>query len=234
MKTQITKLNDPQRGNRKSNIYLHVVFEDDYKKYREFFMVVHPDVLLKVINDCNEIHKQEDDYVNRIYNETINLVFRPRIPLNDICQSIISYLCCTPCYQEYIMKSPEGGYKIIIIINVVDDEWSDIRILSDDCFKNHVIEDDFKIVGKGQLSMTLPSKLTFLREDERFFFFSLIPLVKGTKSHSCLLTYSQLWKLFLIQGDKDEKYGVERILDSLSFYDLIKVELIEQPVKGEI
>lgn len=222
------KSNDPLRDN--PIVYIWVTFWYDQRTYKEFRMVASHSVLSETCEACEEALKNDSSYFDTVYNETINMAFRPRVFIQDICNSVIRYICCSINVKDLLTKYPQTGVEIFSHINVDDDELSQVDVLDPEIFgKIGKIDPEFSLVDNSELSMTLPSKLDFLSEIEFKFLDGLFQKISNSDKNMVILNFGQLWDL-IDEGDSNETDTITRdemdqTLNNLSFYDLIAVDM---------
>jgi hypothetical protein len=222
MDSTISKTDNPSRYN--PYTYILVSFSDSYLEFKDFYFVAHQSFLSKIDNSCREVRNYNHNYVNNVYNETINLAYRPKVRIEDFCISAIKYICCKINISDLLNEYRDQAFIIIINVNIDKEELSSTSITDPSVFyKNIGFFGSFNLLEESELSMSLLSKVNFLREDERKFLSGLIKIVNNLKQSKCRLTYDELWDL-LFEHEDIRMYDhpqIDRCVKSLVFYEFI-------------
>lgn len=224
MKKLMNKTDDQLRE--KPVVYIYVTFGDDVRTFKELRLVVNHSVLLEFCDLIDKLSKDDKQSSDKFYNEAINLTFRPKVSINDICTSVIKYICCSDRVKNLLVKYPNDNLYFTRHINVDNDDWSEEYSPDPAFIKEYMqIEDEFKLIGKLDVSLTLPSKLQFLYEVEEKFLFRLYKLILETNDRIIKMTYGQFWDLVdeedAEDGEDFTKNEMDEIISNLLLYDFI-------------
>lgn len=223
-------------NNERVRTHIKVLLEDDDHGYNELYLVTNTETLFNTIIDCQLILKQSNSYSDTVYNEVINLVFRPKVTFKRICSGIMSYIGCnidSDSLVSHILEYPYEPVFIVVHINIESDEYSSVGILPN--FSGWEREDPyFKLTNNLDTSLCLPSRLQVLNQLEQVFLIRLVYELMELPTHSCRWTYCQLLDFFRIQtqemsDDEMADYDINNdtpsgIVDTLLFYGLIDLE----------
>jgi len=220
-------------------VHIKVIFEDDDHGYMELYLVTNTEILLNTIIDCRLTLNQVSSYSDTVYNEVLNLVFRPKVPFNRICSSIMSYIGCninSDVLVGHVLESPDEPVEIVAHINVESDEYSQLGILPN--FDGWKREDPYyKMSNNHGTSLCLPSRIRVLNPMEQLFLFRLGYVLMELPTNSCRWTYGQLWNFFWVQAqemnyEEVDKNTLSGIIDTLLFYELIDIKQ-EDIIEGD-
>jgi hypothetical protein len=224
MKTVSKELNDPFREKLFAIIYVR--FWDYHRDYKEFKIVASNSFLSKMNDDCKRILKNDCEYKNSVYIETINLAFRPRVRITDFCTSVIKYICCSLNIKEFINEYPNQQFKIDARIDVENSKLSEVIIVPQ---RNTVVlgENDIipKLLGYSDFLMPLKFRLEYLKKEEAMLLSKLSDIIHQSNHTHVRFSLDQLLNLLEWSYIDDiEDDPVCRILDSLQFYNFISVD----------
>jgi hypothetical protein len=224
MTKTIKKIKESPVGLESPVVYIRLTFWDEGHPYKEFDMVTHRSVLLKVAKTCRDILSQDETFKQKIYEETIYRAFRPKVRLDDFYTSVLKYICCRTKYGSN--EHSQDVDKIISHINIENDDESVVYLLSPPLSRRVLREEPSKLYGKSETSMDLPSKLGFLTERETDLLDGIQEFVfKLPDKESYNFSYGDLCDF--VMEDESEIGLVDTIaimLETLVFYEFITLE----------
>lgn len=227
MKKEVKKSDDQLREG--PVVYIYASIFDDYRTFKEFRFVTTHDVLLQTSDLCRKLISQDNHYREIVYDEAINSAFRPKVSIKDICTSFIKYICCTLSAGKLLPENPQEGLYYMAHLHLDNDDWSRCDILSRGILKKYIkIDDEFRLVGKSDVSMTLPSKLSLLNKVEMNLLDSIFATIYESNESIAKLNYGQFWD-FLDAADSESKEEftkdeIDGVLNTLIFYDFITID----------
>ncbi|RKZ85783.1 MAG: hypothetical protein DRQ39_06640, partial [Gammaproteobacteria bacterium] len=186
--------------------------------YKEFDLLTHYSVLLKTSNTCKDILIQDSTFKETIYKEIIYKAFRPKVKLDDFYETILKYICCNHGF------SPGGQINAIVSnINIEDEDESYF-----DCFEppisKYVLRNyPYKLVGKSETSMDLPSKLNFLTPRETELLIGIQEIISRSPNKTSYdFSYSEFID-FVMEDEFEMKLRdrIDEMLNTLVFYEFI-------------
>lgn len=217
-------------------INIKVFFEDNDHFYQELYMVTNAEILTNTIIDSRVSLSQSDSYGDNVYNDVINLAFRPKVVFEMICSSIMSYIGChlhSPLLVNHIEENPSVSVYVVAHINVDDNDDSSVDVLP--IFDNFAIHDPyFDLVNSKDTSLCLTSRLISINVLERVVLFDLVEKQLDSQTGSYMCTDSQLWENFKSLTDEMINSGIRLdeitrdtlsgVIDTLLFFDLIDLD----------
>ena len=221
---KINKFNDPLRE--KPLAYISLSFYYDTRTYKELDMVVSHEILSETSDFCSEKLRKNKNYRDTIHNETINLAFRPMVPLKDLCTSVLRYICCTINAKDALLQYPGTGFKIYSHIDMEDDQWSHVGFVKPE-ISTQEIDPEFSLIENSELCMTLPSKFKFLSDTEFKFLDGLFHKIHQSGKDTVEMTYGEFWELIEEDSSNEESTTadeMDNILNNLLFYDFISID----------
>lgn len=199
------------------NIRVHI--SDDLIDYLSYDYNISMDVLNHAIesvavSSIDNIRKQR-----KKYSDIISLSFHPRVNVEKLGQAVLKYVCLYSDIIEKTKQHPQDNFMIIVNLNVISFNYSDICFMSGDdrlYFQKHCGVDK-NLVDKD-FGLALDSKFWLLRGEELKFFVKLIEHFKLKNTYGMYLTFSELYEIW----DSDDEYAkIDPILDRLLNYDFI-------------
>jgi hypothetical protein len=238
MTKTIKKINESPLGLESSVIYIRLTFWDDAHTYKEFDIVTRRSVLLKVAKTCKDSLLKDETFEQKIYEETINLAFRPKVKLDDFYTSVLKYICCRTNYRP--TKHLKYVDKIVSHINIENDNESAVSLFAPPLSSRLLNDEQFKLVGKSKTSMALPSKLKFLNPSETEMLFGIQEIITNSPNKTSYnFSYGDLYDV-MEDADADvnesEFASIDRLndlLNTLVFYEFISIEF-KQKDKDDI
>jgi len=209
-------------------VHIRVLIEDDDHGYKELDLISNSEELTKGIKSCRMILDSGEYYLEIVYEELLNRVFRPKIKLDVICNSILNYICCQLNIEELNEKLMEYGnetLKIVAHVNVETDDYSGVSIMP-------IIEHEgevgslFDIFERSINQLSIPSRLEFLTDREKVFLFRVVKSILKSDDSCFRGHFGQLWEFFIEQVDEEEhefigKDFLSGVIETLVFYDFI-------------
>lgn len=210
-------------------VYVYATIFDDYQTFKEFYFVTTHEVLSKTYESCSKLIEKRKRSSKAVYNEAINLAFRPKVSINDICISFLKYICFTLREGDLKPENPQEALHYMAHLHLDNDNWSRCGILSRGILKKYLrIDDEFRWVGESDISMALPSKLRLLNKLEMSLLDHLFELIYDSNESVIKLIYGQFWDLLDPIDAKSEegftKDEIDGMLNTLVFYDFITVD----------
>lgn len=205
-------------------VCIRLTFWDESHTYKEFDMVTHRSVLLKMAKSCRNILSQDETLIQKIYEEIIYRAFKPKVKLDDFYTSVLKYICCHTKYG--LNEHSQDVDKIVSHINIENDDESVVYLLSPPLSRSFLREEPSKLYGKSETSIALPSKLGFLTPRETRLLFGIQDFIsKSPNKTSFLFSYSELVDCVM----EDETEGklrdtIDYMLETLIFYEFITLE----------
>ena len=224
----MTKINF--NGNKDSEnpvVYIRAFIEDDDRGYGTFDLVTNLDLVKQTAKSCKESMALDDSFVEKTYDEVLLKRFRPRTNNDEFCMSVIKYIC--NYLKEDINKLTTKRNRIVVHINVENDDWSEIAIMPLDYvekFREIDARNDY--VGSEDVKLDFVSKLGFVGFNELVILYHLVRSSESTPDHICRLTNSELLDQMSNANGRNEteensKEPISTILNSLSFYRFIDI-----------
>mgnify|MGYP001766457130 FL=1 len=210
-------------------VYVYATIFDDYQTFKEFYFVTTHEVLSRTYESCSKLIEKRKRSSNAVYNEAINLAFRPKVSLNEICISFLKYICFTLHEGDLKPENPQEALHYMAHLHLDNDSWSRCGILNRGIMKKYLkIDDEFKWVGKSDISMALLSKFHLLKKVEMNLLDGLFALIYESNESVAKLDYGQFWDL-LDPADSESKEEFSRdeidgMLNTLVFYDFITID----------
>lgn len=194
--------------------------------FKDFDFVTHYSVLSDLLRTCKKIQKKDKTYDKKIYDETINLAFRPKVRIDDICLSVLKYISTSLRVEEKFPLYAHDEVQIISHIHVDDDDDSMVSIMTPEILEQIGIYDTYGFVGKSETSMVLPYKMDFLTEtEERLLLGISDSILESPNKTTYDFTYGQL--IEIIKADEYETKildSIDDMLNTLIFYEFITVD----------
>lgn len=209
-------------------INIKVFFEDCDHGYKELYMITNAEILSNAIIDCQVSMTKSNRFSEVVYNDVINLAFRPKVDFERICASVMSFIGCNIDSNQlvcHIEEYPSFPVDVVAHINVDDIDESSVDILPN--FEDFIRHDPYFDLTNGIFtSLCLPSKLMYLNHMERVFLFSLAQELLDLPKNICRWNYSQLLNFFRDQirasdSERSIRDTLSGVIDALLFYDFI-------------
>ena len=189
---------------------------DDYGFKKTIELVAEVEHLEEQILSVDRLKKNKTKILLRAFRDVRYYAVNPYLDYSEMSWCFIFYVCCFGEFNNFFSKHPEGGFKVVLEIDLVDLDNQKIEFISrqnlikNDLTQLHLLDDQCVY-----LDMTLESKLRFLDVEETKILKRCLTIYsRGEHIYACSK------KLHLIQCN-----GVEESLRQfiLTYYKLIEL-----------
>ena len=225
MKQNFINNNDLEKVSENPIVYIKVFFEDDYLGYGSFDMIAEVEMLKKMVKTCVDAMAIDNDFEHKVYDEISNIRFRPKVNVEEFCLSIVRYICTMKMVQGNTEKFFSPYNRIVVHINIDNDEWSSIGSFEPQERVNFYKDtDNLHYVGKSEVKIAFESKIEFLSMTDKVFFIGMFNLLKSSGVQSFDLVDGKLFHWWFSENNENEdlhQNDMTGILERLLFNDFI-------------
>jgi hypothetical protein len=177
--------------------------------------------ILRMIKSCKEAIKQDSNYSQLVYNETIYKL-NSGSGASELLESIVKYICCYYPLEKIVTENLQDYVHISAHIHEENEE-SDIELVTS--FKPPFLNKTFKKVGNSEFFMTLESSLIFLSDEQYFLLYLITRAIDGTGE--CPIDYNFEGFAFHLMTEtllKPETITIDNSLDYLESQGYLKIK----------
>lgn len=205
-------------------VNIETIFFDGLGVHHSIELVVRMDVLSEINESCSNLLKTDSSYRNKIYEDVLNMNFRPRINVEKVGHIIVRNLCCVNPLDKVLLENPKGCFKIIMWVHTDYDEWSYVNIYTKESISISGLKSEeqyFEFNDKYDVSITYESISQFFDEEELDFLKTLRE-VFGTTGETKKMSWSKfVTSLEFVFDELDDDWIFDTLnkLDRYQFID---------------